>query len=49
MKYKFYFVRVLVLLCVVSTLGCAVTTEKAYEGPELSKDKIARVMIYDNV
>jgi len=49
MKCKFYFVRVLVLLCLVTILGCSATTKRAYKGPELSNDKIARVLISANV
>jgi len=49
MKYKCYFVRVLVLLCLVTILGCSTTIKRAYKGPELSRDKIARILISANV
>jgi len=49
MKFKFYFVRVLVLLCLVTILGCSATTKKAYKGPKLSNDKIAKLLISANV
>ncbi|HBO85251.1 MAG TPA: hypothetical protein DD641_09880 [Deltaproteobacteria bacterium] len=49
MRFKAFFVRVLVLLCLVSILGCAATIKRAYKGPELSRDKIARILISANV
>ena len=49
MKYKFYFVRVLILICLVTILGCSATTKKAYKGPKLSNDKIAKLLISANV
>ena len=49
MKYKYYLVRMLILLCLVMIPGCSTTNIKAYKGPELPNNKIAKVLISSNV